>query len=185
MPAQAAKSKDFDLLPALRKEHPRVDFDKFIALDNNDYSSYELAKEFDISQAMAWRIQQKISDIKQTLTHFKDNKLNYLSTIQLQTLQLQAKIIEYYLQDSKFDELKPKERIMLLDATNRIAGTLEDKQITIINVKGNLNINQINLGADEQALLQLKAVDMVKSHKTLSLQAVTLDADVTETDGGL
>jgi len=185
MPAQANKSKDTNLLPQLKSQYQKLDIDKFQALHQADWSSYELAAEFGISQNLAWRIKTKLSEVKQTLTHFKDNKLNYLSESQYHALALQSKIIEFYLQDCEFDKLNNKEKVMLLDSTNRIAGTLEDKQITIINVKGNLNVNSFNLSAEESTLLQSRAIDLVSQHRSIPMQAIEIEAqaqDATEID---
>ena len=143
-----------DLLPALKKQYPQIDFSKFIALNNSEFSSYKISADMGISQSMAWRIQQRLNKANIIITDFRDRKVDYLLTAQYQAIELQAKTVEYFLVDSNFARLKDFEKIKLLQAMNNIAGTLEDKQQVIINVKGNAQFNTVNLSPDEISQLQ-------------------------------
>lgn len=185
MPAQASKSRPTDLLPDLQRRHPSIDFDHLQALVNADFSTYEIADKLGISQPMAWRLTKEINNLNQQLTQFKDNKLDFFAGLQLKSIRFQEMLIDYFQQDSSFRELKPKEKIMLFDALNRTTGTLEDKQITIVNIKGNLNINSINLSPEESTLLQSRALDLASQHLNIPSHAIEIEAqasDATEID---
>ena len=102
---------------------------RVIALSEVGLSDSSIAKVVDYNQSTITRFLQRMAPEIASVKSFKAERASIFASIQAQSLDIQQRVLKSLdVDEHVLAALPTKEKAMILDATNRIAGTIYDKE---------------------------------------------------------
>lgn len=111
-------------------QHVASDFPaaRVVALAQAGLSDNSIAKVVGFNQSTVSRFLQRMAPELAGVKAFTDSRADIFRTVQIKALDIQDRILATLDDDGVLAALSPKEKSVLMEATNRIAGTFYDKE---------------------------------------------------------
>ena len=165
--AVAAKSKKSEnpvikntrSLKKPRKQLKRIDPKRLTELLNKGLSDTRIAELIDSTQSSVWKAKQRLFKELSHIQHYRNHRTEYLIQQGFEERLIQSKLRQHLLEDDVISKLSEEQKKRWYDTFNLSAGTIQDKEINIINNFGTQNI-QINKVDERRAEIKARLKEL-------------------------
>ena len=145
-----------------------IDEKQLVTLINKGFTDAQIALQIGASETGVWRAKQRVFKQLSSVQHFKKHRVEYLIQQGFEERLIQSKLRRHLLDDNVVNKLTEEQKKRWYDTFNMSSGTIQDKEINIINNFGtqNIQINQVDKRrAEIKARLKELGVDPLNVNK--------------------